>query len=128
MALDEETLRVLGELGYNWAITDDVPWVYAKGEVPSRWIPSVGGTAVFLRSNFWSNRISFHGHDGGEMAERMVQDLFQWTGKDDSYVILAMDGEPSVITGRKPLIPSFCPSWRRSQYLMEYGYPPWTGY
>ncbi len=93
MALDEETLRVLGELGYNWAITDDVPWVYAKGEVPSRWIPSVGGTAVFLRSNFWSNRISFHGHDGGEMAERMVQDLFQWTGKDDSYVILAMDGE-----------------------------------
>ncbi len=93
MALDGDTIRTLGKLGFSWAITDDVPWVYSKGEVPSNWIPSVGGTAVFLRSNFWSNRISFHGDDGGEMAERMVKDLFQWTGREDSYVILAMDGE-----------------------------------
>lgn len=93
MALDTETVRLIGTAGFKWAITDDVPWVYEKREVPSNWIPSVDGTAVFLRSNFWSNQISFHGTDGSQMAEKMVHDLYQWTGKDDSYVILAMDGE-----------------------------------
>jgi len=93
MALDMETIRLLSSRGARWTITDDVPWVYGKREAPSRWIPSVEGTAVFLRSNFWSNQISFHGSDGSEMAEKMVRDLYQWTGKEDSYVVLAMDGE-----------------------------------
>ncbi len=93
MAVNPETIKLLGSLGCRWTITDDVPWVYKHGEVPSSWIPSVQGTAVFLRSNFWSNQISFHGLDGSCMAEKMVRDLYQWSGKDDGYVILAMDGE-----------------------------------
>ena len=93
MALNTETVEKIGSLGYKWTITDDVPWVYAEREVPSSWIPSVKGTAVFLRSNFWSNKISFHGVDGSEMAESLVRDLYQWTGREDSYVVIAMDGE-----------------------------------
>ena len=93
MALDGPTVEKIGSLGYQWTITDDVPWVTSVGEAPSSWIPSVRGTAVFLRSNYWSNRISFNGVDGSEMAESLVKDLYQWTGKDDSYVVIAMDGE-----------------------------------
>jgi alpha-amylase/alpha-mannosidase (GH57 family) len=93
MALDMKTIKLLGSMGFNWTVTDDVPWVHFRAEVPSRWIPSVDGTAVFLRSNFWSNLISFHGGCGSEMADRMAEDLQSWTGDDDSYIVVAMDGE-----------------------------------
>lgn len=93
MALDMNTARLLASMGFKWTITDDVPWVYSHSEVPSRWIPAVEGTGVFLRSNFWSNLISFHGGSGAEMVDRMVGDLHSWSGDGDSYVILAMDGE-----------------------------------
>ncbi|RKZ02737.1 hypothetical protein DRQ21_07780 [Candidatus Fermentibacteria bacterium] len=93
MAVNMDTIKLLGSMGYRWTITDDVPWVYSGQEVPSSWIPSVDGTAVFLRSNYWSNMISFHGDNGLKMADRMAEDLHSWTGDDDSYVVLAMDGE-----------------------------------
>ncbi|PIE53157.1 hypothetical protein CSA37_02825 [Candidatus Fermentibacteria bacterium] len=93
MAVNEHTVRTIGSKGYRWTITDDVPWVFSGREAPFNWIPAVDGTAVFLRSNFWSNRISFHGNDGSAMADRIYEDLKEWTGDDDSYVILAMDGE-----------------------------------
>ncbi len=67
--------------------------MFEHSEVPSKWIPSVDGTGVFLRSNFWSNLISFHGGSGDEMVTRMIDDLYEWSGEEDSYVILAMDGE-----------------------------------
>ncbi len=93
MALDEETIQLVGSMGYKWLITDDVPWVHSHSDVPSDWIPASEGTGVFLRSNFWSNLISFHGGSGSEMVDRMVRDLHSWSGEEDSYVILAMDGE-----------------------------------
>ena len=93
MAIGEETVQLVGSTGYNWLITDDVPWVHSHLDVPSNWIPASEGTGVFLRSNFWSNLISFHGGSGSDMVDRMVQDLHSWSGEDDSYVVLAMDGE-----------------------------------
>ncbi|MCK5131168.1 MAG: hypothetical protein KAR40_03335 [Candidatus Sabulitectum sp.] len=93
MALDMDTARLFGSMGFKWTITDDVPWVYSHSEVPACWIPAVDGTGIFLRSNFWSNLISFHGGSGSEMVNRMVRDLHSWSGDGDSYVILAMDGE-----------------------------------
>ncbi len=93
LAVDMKTIKLIGKLGYLWTVTDDVPWVFEHSEVPSKWIPSVDGTGVFLRSNFWSNLISFHGGSGDEMVTRMIDDLYEWSGEEDSYVILAMDGE-----------------------------------
>ena len=93
LAVDMNTIKLIGELGYSWTVTDDVPWVFQHSEVPSKWIPSVNGTGVFLRSNFWSNLISFHGGSGDKMVTRMINDLHQWSGEEDSYLILAMDGE-----------------------------------
>jgi len=93
MALNMDTVRTMSSLGFKWTITDDVPWVHFNSEVPARWIPAVDNTAVFLRSNFWSNLISFHGESGSDMVNRMVEGLHSWSGEDDSYVILAMDGE-----------------------------------
>jgi len=93
LAVNMKTIKLIGKLGYSWTVTDDVPWVFEHSEVPSKWIPSVDGTGVFLRSNFWSNLISFHGGSGDEMVARMIDDLHEWSGEEDSYVILAMDGE-----------------------------------
>ena len=93
LAVDMKTIKLIGKLGYLWTVTDDVPWVFEHSEVPSKWIPSVDGIGVFLRSNFWSNLISFHGGSGDEMVTRMIDDLHEWSGNEDSYVILAMDGE-----------------------------------
>lgn len=93
MALNAGTAEMIGSLGYSWTITDDVPWVFEKREVPSSWIPSVKGTGVFLRSNFWSNRISFHGGDGSKTADVLADDLDRWAGSGDSYLVIAMDGE-----------------------------------
>ncbi len=93
MALNMDTVKLLASMGFKWTITDDVPWVYSHSEVPACWIPSVDGTGIFLRSNFWSNLISFHGGSGTEMVDRMIRDLHSWSGDEDSYVILAMDGE-----------------------------------
>lgn len=93
MALNMDTVKLLASMGFKWTITDDVPWVYSHSEVPADWIPSVDGAGVFLRSNFWSNLISFHGGSGTEMVDRMIRDLHSWSGDEDSYVVLAMDGE-----------------------------------
>lgn len=93
LALDMQTIKLIGKLGYSWTVTDDVPWVFEHSDVPSKWIPSVDGIGVFLRSNFWSNLISFHGGSGDEMVKRMIRDLHEWSGEEDSYIILAMDGE-----------------------------------
>ncbi|MCK5786515.1 MAG: hypothetical protein KAH54_08145 [Candidatus Sabulitectum sp.] len=93
MALDMDTVKLLGSMGYKWTVTDDVPWVYHNPVVPYNWIPSVHGTGVFLRSNFWSNLISFHGGSGSKLADRMVKDLQSWSGDGDSYIVIAMDGE-----------------------------------
>jgi len=93
MALNMETARLIGAAGFRWTVTDDVPWVYQFGEVPAKWIPAVEGTGVLMRSNFWSNRISFHGGEGSSMVDSISSGMDAWAGEEDSYVILAMDGE-----------------------------------
>lgn len=93
MALDGRTASLLSELGYRWTITDDVPWVSGGREAPAAWIPVSGRIKVLLRSNFWSNFISFHGDDGGLIARRLIKEMRGWMGNQDSYIVIAMDGE-----------------------------------
>ncbi len=93
MAYSPSLAPLLLDMGYNWTVTDDVPWVWTGGTVPCRTIPVVDGLAVLLRSNFWSNRISFHGDDGSKMAAEIIEGMYDWTGNKDSYLLIAMDGE-----------------------------------
>lgn len=94
MAWKPELAEVLLSMGYEWTITDDIPWMWAGNEVPCSTIPQMKGLKVFLRSNMWSNRISFHGEDGSAMASEIVDGLNIWnSAEDDAYIIIAMDGE-----------------------------------
>jgi predicted glycosyl hydrolase (DUF1957 family) len=93
MAYDDDLGALLAAMGYGWTITDDLPWHWSGRRVPFDWVPSCNGMKVFLRSNYWSNRISFHGGDGGAVARELVKGMHQWCGEGDSYTVIAMDGE-----------------------------------
>jgi len=93
MALDAKTIKVLGEMGYRWSITDDVPFDVVYGSVPFNWIPKQDGIAVFLRSNFWSNRIAFNSINGQDFIKTLENDLTSWFGNQDGYVTIWMDWE-----------------------------------
>jgi hypothetical protein len=93
MAYSPELPGIFREAGYGWTVTDDVPWSAAGLKVPFDRIPTVGGLAVLLRSNFWSNRISFHGEDGASTAAEVLSGLGRWAGSGDAYILIAMDGE-----------------------------------
>jgi hypothetical protein len=93
MAFDRGLAGTLAGMGYAWTVTDDLPWTWSGREAPYDWIPECGGIRVFLRSNFWSNLISFHGGDGAELAGRLVQGMEEWCGPGDAYTLIAMDGE-----------------------------------
>ena len=95
MALSAETIEVLGKAGYLWTITDDVPFSCYYGSVPFNWIPKQKQSeiAVFLRSNFWSNRIAFNSINGREFVEILEKGLTSWFGNQDGYLIIWMDWE-----------------------------------
>lgn len=93
MAWDPSLASIFEGLGLEWTVTDDVPWIHSGRQAPFDWIPSVGGLRVFLRSNFWSNRIAFHETDGRSTALRLVDGLAGWSGGSDAYIVIALDGE-----------------------------------
>ncbi len=93
MAFSSRLASLFARMGYLWTVTDDLPWVSAGGEAPFDWIPSCGGLSVFLRSNFWSNRIAFHGIDGALTATEIREGLAAWSGERDAYLVIALDGE-----------------------------------
>jgi len=93
MAFSPELPALFAASGYRWTVTDDLPWAVSGRDVPFDWIPGMDGVAVLLRSNFWSNRISFHGRDGAETALELLDGMRGWTGGGDAYVLIAMDGE-----------------------------------
>ncbi|NLP06241.1 hypothetical protein GX411_09870 [Candidatus Fermentibacteria bacterium] len=94
MAVSPGVLGRLAALGFEWAVADDLPWVASGRDAPYDWVPSCRGLRVLLRSNFWSNRIAFHGGWGDEVAADIVRGLEAWAGTDaDAYLIVAMDGE-----------------------------------
>ena len=95
MALNAEVIEVLDKAECLWTITDDVPFSCYYGSVPFDWIPKQKQSeiAVFLRSNFWSNRISFNSVNGREFIEILEKDLTSWFGNQDGYLIIWMDWE-----------------------------------
>ena len=99
MAYGPEILSVIQEEGFEWLITEDIPFAALHGTVPFDFIPVVNGTGVFLRSSFWSNKISMEKdasgkkYRGDQIAHWMKEDLERWFNGKDGYLVLAMDGE-----------------------------------
>ncbi|MCD6310291.1 MAG: hypothetical protein J7M18_06215 [Candidatus Eremiobacteraeota bacterium] len=99
MAIDPQTLDIISEAGYDWTITDDIPFSLINRHVPYNYIATVGELGVLLRSNLWSNKISLDKdkkgkpHRGKEIAEWLKSGLDMWIRGRDGYIILAMDGE-----------------------------------
>lgn len=99
MAFGPEIIDDIKNLGYKWTITDDIPYSCIHKEVPFSYIASADALPVFLRSNFWSNKISFEKNKysqnfkGSELANMLINDLTKWFNGKDGYIIIAMDGE-----------------------------------
>ena len=93
MAWGRSLAPILSRMGYRWSVTDDVPWCWAGNAAPYDRIVTQDGLPVFLRSNFWSNRISFHGEDGRETVRDIASGMTGWAGSGDSYLLVAMDME-----------------------------------
>ncbi len=94
MCYDSRLAKLLSDnFDYKWVITDDLPFGYYQGFVPYNFIPKVSDIAVVLRSNLWSNDVSFHTYVGKEFLARVKKSMKDWFGDEDGYIILAMDGE-----------------------------------
>lgn len=93
MCFSGNVAQLFGEAGYEWCITDDLPYTHYNGTPPYNAIPSMHGVKVFLRSNKWSNELSFHTWKGSEFIRQIKDQMQEWFGNDDGYIILAMDGE-----------------------------------
>lgn len=94
MAFSQKLVSVLRELGYQWVITDDTPFVcFHKCHPPFNWIPQQKGIAVFLRSHLWSARVAFASSSGKSFTDGLRQDLGQWFGGNNGYLIIWIDWE-----------------------------------
>ncbi|MCL5036961.1 MAG: hypothetical protein M1269_07600 [Chloroflexi bacterium] len=99
MAVDPLTLDIIRETGFDWTITDDIPFSLINGYVPYETVSTVEGLGVFLRSNLWSNKISLDRdrkgkpYKGKVMAKWLKSGMDEWMKDHDGYLILAMDGE-----------------------------------
>ena len=101
MAITPDVCRLLNSNGYKWTIADDLPWTASGRSAPLGYVIECEGIVVLLRSNFWSNRISFHMSSGVEIARELFTGFSEWSRSTDrlkdeeenSYIIIAMDGE-----------------------------------
>jgi predicted glycosyl hydrolase (DUF1957 family) len=99
MAFGHEIVNTVKELGYRWIITEDIPFTAIHHDVPYNYIATMDDLPVFLRSSFWSNRISLERDEDGKpftgerIAPWLIHDVNTWFDGRDGYLILAMDGE-----------------------------------
>ena len=95
MAFSISNVELLKNYGYQWTIVDDEPVVATcgKGAVPFNGILSWNDFKVFMRSNYWSNKISSGKFSFTEIKAMMEREIPGWTGNVPAYVIFAMDAE-----------------------------------
>jgi hypothetical protein len=87
-------VAALKRSGCQFTLTDDLLFAHVhNGTVPFNRIPLVDGLAVFLRSRYWGNKLSFGEYDFDRLANEMPGSLRSWFGDSDGYVILATDAE-----------------------------------
>ncbi len=93
MCYSSRIAKIVKKIGYEWIITDDLPFSYYGGKEPERHIAEAEGCGVFLRSNKWSNNISFHQWKGNEFIDKIEEEMSGSIGERDGYLIIAMDAE-----------------------------------
>ncbi|RCK80999.1 MAG: Glycosyl hydrolase family 57 [Candidatus Ozemobacter sibiricus] len=93
MCFSGHLAQLFHELGYQWCITDDLPYSFHTGTPPYDFVPTMHQVRVFLRSNTWSNDLSFHTWKGKDFVAKLQERLGEWFGANDGYLIIAMDGE-----------------------------------
>jgi predicted glycosyl hydrolase (DUF1957 family) len=96
MAFEPRLVSVFKKLGYQWTIADDFSLSHYGIDTPYNKIYSCEDMAVFLRSNFWSNKFArYQGQwrSGKDFVEELITGMNQWMGKQDGYLIIALDGE-----------------------------------
>ena len=93
MCYSSRIAKIVKKIGYEWIITDDLPFSYYNGQAPCRHIAEAEECAVFLRSNKWSNNISFHQWKGNEFIDKIEEEMSSSIGERDGYLIIAMDAE-----------------------------------
>jgi len=93
MCYSSRIAKIVKKIGYDWIITDDLPYSYYDKNIPWNHISESEGCGVFLRSNKWSNDISFHQWKGNEFLDKLEEMMSSWIGERDGYLIIAMDAE-----------------------------------
>ena len=97
MAFEPRLTPLFKELGYQWTITDDFSLDHYGIEIPYNKIYTSDGVAVFLRSNFWSNKFARHDQwtwaSPQDFVDAFTQNLHTWMGNEDGYLVIALDGE-----------------------------------
>lgn len=93
MCYSSRIAKIAKKIGYDWLITDDLPFSYYDANVPVNAICRVEGCGVFLRSNTWSNEISFRQWKGTDFIDKVESIMKASVGDGDGYMIIAMDAE-----------------------------------
>ena len=98
MAFDPRLATLFHYLGYKWTVADDFSLGYYGIETPYNKIYTCDGVAVFLRSNFWSNKFANYKdqwcwQSAKEFVAELEDNLNDWIGEGDGYLIIALDGE-----------------------------------
>jgi len=93
MCYSSRIAKIIKKIGYEWLVTDDLPYTYYDPNIPWNTICRVEGAGVFLRSNSWSNEISFHQWKGTDFIEKAEDIMRTAFGDGDGYMIIAMDAE-----------------------------------
>ncbi len=98
MAVSNELISTVGNLGYKWIIMDGI--AHKEGEWPQNYIQQVAGSGdsgnpgicVVFRDSYISNMISFKNIDAKGFIAQLLS-MFPDGDKEDYYVITAMDAE-----------------------------------
>ncbi|MDP1629707.1 MAG: hypothetical protein Q8L57_03750, partial [bacterium] len=93
MAFSQSILPNLKARGYSWTIIDDEVFRIQYGGAPFNRVAAIRGFKIFLRSNYWSNRISGGKFSFEEIRGKMNHEIPDWTKNQPAYLIIAMDAE-----------------------------------
>ena len=96
MAFTGGVAAQLKSLEYEWTVADDGNLDYYGLANPYNKIYRQNGFCVFLRSRLWSDRFALDNNNwkhGKDFVDQLVDSLMNWIGRDDGYVIIALDGE-----------------------------------
>lgn len=91
MAFSENVIPVLEKRGFNWAVIEET--AVPRERIPYNQIFRKNNFFIFLRSHHWSKYVWNDHLDFGEFVKRLHYELPGWVGKDDCYLVLAMDAE-----------------------------------